>query len=132
MTSALWAHDRSQTRRQWNQEIVWRMQEADPRNEQVPCQEISKTRRSPESGGFRSPSTPNHQRLHERKARGLYRTLLARAGRDDEAAVTVKPKQWTSANRETLASNEHRNALAATSKSPTRGQVKIPHLTMAG
>ena len=35
------------------------MQEADPRNEQVPCPEISKTRRSPESGGFRSPSTRN-------------------------------------------------------------------------
>ena len=57
VTSALWAHDRSQTQRQWNQEVVWRVQESDPRKKQVPCHKIAKTRRSPERGGFRSPST---------------------------------------------------------------------------
>ena len=45
--SALWAHDRSQTQRQWIQEVAWRVQESDPRNKQVPCQKIAKTRRSP-------------------------------------------------------------------------------------
>jgi hypothetical protein len=37
VTPALWAHDRRQTQRQWNQEVVWRgqEQETDPRNTQA-------------------------------------------------------------------------------------------------
>ena len=57
MTSALWVRDRSQTQRQWNQEVVWRGQKTDPRNKQAPCQKLAKTRRSPERGGFGSPAT---------------------------------------------------------------------------
>ena len=57
VTSALWVRDRTQTQRQWNQEVVWRGQETDPRNTQAPCQKLAKTRRAPERGGFGSPST---------------------------------------------------------------------------
>ena len=40
VTSALWVRDDSPTQRQWNQEVVWRAQETDPRNEQAPCQKL--------------------------------------------------------------------------------------------
>ena len=35
VTSALWVRARSETQRQWNQEVVWQGQETDPRNKQA-------------------------------------------------------------------------------------------------
>ena len=40
-------------------------EETDPRNKQAPCQKIAKTRRSPECGGFHSPSTGCRHRWSE-------------------------------------------------------------------